>query len=222
MLYFLYGGNSLFASKKIQEIKKAFFKKNPNFLLEELDGNDENITYYDFLKFIENPSLFSQKRLIVFRNLLSKIPSTEKFIAQNIDFLKDSNDIFLLWESDIKENGKIFEMLKKNSAKSQEVKEISKNIFVTKDNYIFRVVDKIFASRGTHVLLCLEEAKNKNVDSKSLVNVIFWKIKKMTHKNKHALDIAHNAILTDLNLKIDSKNEYEHLSRFAIGVTSKF
>lgn len=222
MLYFLYGQSSFEASKKILEIKKAFFQKNPNFLFEELDANEDGFLHSDFLRLVGNPSLFSQKRLLVFKNLLSKVQNAQKFFLENIEFLKTSQDIFLFWESSPEKNEELFNIFKKNSVKTQELKEAKEISFVPKDNFVFKVADRIFSSRGCGALLGLEEAKNKNIDSKSLVNVMFWKIKKMTHKNKHALDIAHNAIFADLNLKIDSKNEYEHLSRFAIGVASKF
>lgn len=220
MLYLLYGPNSLEAIKKIREIKKEFFKKSPNFLLEEIDG-DDNEACHDFLKLIENPSLFSPKRLLIFKNTISKIKNAEKFFTKYSDFLKRSKDIFLFWEQDLKKDDKIFDLLKKTAAKIQEIKEIKKDAIVSKDNSVFRFADKIFLSSGVRSLLHLENARIAGVDAKNLINVIFWKIKKTPQKDIHLLDLAYKSIIADLNLKIDSRSEGEHLSRLAISIASK-
>ena len=217
MLYLLFGENSLEAVKKIREIKKAFFKKNPNFLFEEVDADEGSLL--DLEMFLNNQSLFFQKRLLVFKNFISKIQNPKKFFLTHGDFLKNSKDIFLFWEKSFEED-EVFEILKKISEKTQEVKP-EKTVVVQKNNEIFQFVDKIFSSSGTKSLLHLENAKNHGVDGRSLVNIIFWKIKKMQKKERREMDIAHKAVIADLNLKMDGKNEQEHLSRLVIGVASK-
>ncbi|HEY4521826.1 MAG TPA: hypothetical protein VJH05_01660 [Candidatus Paceibacterota bacterium] len=229
MLYFLFGENSFEALKKIQEVKKAFFsakggsilggKKNPNFLFEEIDGENEG-AYQDFVKLVEEQSLFNPKRLMVFKNIVSIIPNPKKFFLTHINFLRDSKDIFLFWERDMTKEDKVFEFFYKNATKTQEVKA-EKILPTPKDNSVFRFVDRIFASSGAEALLHLENATSYGVDGKSLTNIIFWKTKKAPKKDKNILNIAHQAILTDLNLKMDKKNEKEHLSRLAIRVALK-
>ena len=218
MLYLLFGENSFEAAKKIREIKKTFLKKNPHFLFEEINSDEESAL--DPEMFFKNQSLFSQKRLLVFKNAVSKIKNPQKFFLTHGNFLKNSKDIFLFWDKSFTEDG-IFEILKKISEKTQEIK-LEKTAVVQKNSVVFQVVDKIFSSSGTGSLLHLRNAADWGVDSKSIVNVIFWKIKKMQKKDRQAMDIAHKAIIADLNLKMDGKNEQEHLSRFAIGVASKF
>lgn len=220
MLYLIFGQSSLEAVKKIKEIKKAFFKKNPSFLLEEIDGDDYNATQ-DFGGLIESLNLFSQTRLFIFKNTFSKIYNAESFFTKYSNFLKDSKDIFLFWEHDLKNDDKIFKIFQRNSTKIQETKIQKEKISAISTNSIFRFVDKIFVSSGAEVLLVAEEAKRAGIDSKSFVNVIFWKLKKIQKKDKQVLDFAYQAILTDLNLKMDHKNEEEHLSRFVYSIASK-
>lgn len=220
MLYLLYGPNSLEAAKKIKEIKREFFKKNPSFLLEEIDGDDYG-THHDLVEFIESQSLFSQKRLVVLKNTLSRIQNAEKFFVKYLYFLKDSKDIFLFCEKNLKKDNKIFQLFKKNSIKIQETKEEKKDFYTPSSNSIFRFVDKIFVSSSAESLLHLESAKMAGIDAKNLVNVIFWKLKKIQKKDKRTLDLAYKAILADLNLKMDKGGEEEHLSRLVYSIASK-
>lgn len=220
MLYLIFGSNQLKAIKKIQEIKKLFFKNNPNFLFEEMDGEGDNV-HHDFFRIIENQSLFSKKRLLIFKNTILNIPKPEKFLSKYSNFLKESEDVFLFWEQNLKKEDKIFEYFKKNATKIQETQEEKKDFFIPQNSSVFGFVDKVFSSSGVMPLLHLESAKHARIDIKNLINVIFWRIKKMPQKNKRILNLAHEAILADLNSKIDSKNEEEHLSRLAISISSK-
>ena len=219
MLYLLFGENFLEAFKKIQEIKKSFFRKNPNFLLEEVEGDDEG-AYQDFVRLVEEQSLFKQKRLMVFKNVISIVPNPKKFFLAHIDFLRDSQDVFLFWERDMAKGDSVFELFYKNSVKIQETKIKEKSV-IPKDNLIFSFVDRIFASSGVESLLHLEKALAHGIDGKSLSNIIFWKTKKAPKKDKRILNLAYQAILADLNLKMDKKNEKEHLSRLALRAALK-
>ena len=217
MLYLIFGQNSFEAIKKIKEIKAKFLKKNPHFLLEELDGDN----FKEFInpsEFMENKNLFSDVCLFVFKNILSKILEPEKFLKKYSDFLKNSKDVFLFWERELKKDDEIFELFKENATKIQEIKSVN---LTKKELYVaspFGFVDKIFSSFHSESLLSIKRAGVAGIDTRSLINVIFWKIKKMPHKDKHALDIAYKAIITDLNLKIDSKNEEDHLARLALSI----
>ena len=217
MLYLLFGENSFEAAKKIQEIKKAFLNKSSHFLFEEVNSDEESALDPEI--FFKNQSLFSQKRLLVFKNAVSKIQNPQNFFLTHSDFLKNSEDIFLFWEKNFTEDG-VFEILKKISEKTQEIKS-EKTAVVQKNNAVFQIADKIFSSSGTKSLLHLENIRSYGVDGRSLINVVFWKIKKMQKKELRDLDIAHKAIIADLNLKMDSKNEHEHLSRLAISAASR-
>ncbi|MEK7559940.1 MAG: hypothetical protein AAB522_01405 [Patescibacteria group bacterium] len=212
MLYLVFGQNSFEATKKIIEIKKAFLKKNPSFLIEEIDGDDFNAPY-DFEKLAKNLNLFSQTHLFIFKNTLSRIKNSKDF-ANHADFLKSSKDVFLFWEQDLKNNDEIFKIFKKNSAKIQETKIKNNSPSISADNSVFRFVDKLFYSTVSQAYLMVDSATG-TIATQSLVNVIFWKLKKISPKNKQTLNLAYKAILTDLNLKMDKKNEQEHLSRLA-------
>lgn len=217
MLYFLHGQNSFLAFKKIKEIKASFLKNNPGFLIHDIDG-EEDISDEFFYGLIQNSGLFSGKRLFVLKNALL-LPFFESFLEENALNLKNSKNIFVLWEKDIKKNSKNFSFLEKNAEKTQEVKskEIAENS--TQRNEIFRVVDQIFFHKGSKVVCALENARKLGIAPKDLINVIFWNFKRKIRISIREAGLAYEAILADLNLKVDSKNERENLERLALSIS---
>jgi len=218
MLYFLHGPNSFLALKKIKEIKLLFLKKNPGFLTDEIDG-DEGVSTEHVYSAAQSPSLFGGKRLFVFKNILKSIPDSETFLEENIKNLKNSENIFVFWEKDIKKKDKSFSFFEKNAAKIQEIKldEITENRESRND--IFGVVDKIFSGKNSGVILVLKRAKELGIIPKDLVNVIFWNFKRKSKISMREAGLAYDAMLTDMNLKMDAKNEMENLERLALSIS---
>lgn len=217
MLYFLHGPNSFLAFKKIKEIKSSFLKKNSNFLICDIDG-EENISPEFFYGAIQNSGLFSGKRLFVLKNAFL-LPYFESFLEENAPNLKNSENIFVLWERDVKKSDKIFSLLEKHAEKTQEVKpqEVAENTAQKKE--IFKIADQIFFNKGAKVVYALERARKLGILPKDLVNVIFWKLKIKSKISQREADLAQEAILADLNLKMDSKNEQENLERLAFSIS---
>ena len=213
MLYFLHGPNSFSASKKIKEIKNFFLKKNPNFLIEEIDG-EENMPEKYIYGATQNPSLFGGKRLFIFRNALKSLPDFESFLDENINNLKNSENIFVFWEKDIKKKDKYFSVFEKNAEKVQETKleEVAENL--DNRNGIFRVVDGIFVGKTAKTVFVLRQAMKSGIIPKDLVNVIFWNFKRKSKISIREAGLAFETMLTDMNLKMDSKNEAENLAPF--------
>ena len=124
MFYLLYGSNSYKALRKIREFKEAFLKKGgeaaaANFLVEEIDF----AAGMSFAEIAQSP-LFSKRRLVILKNALSDKYFSELF-REKIEFLKNSPDIFVFWEGDLKESDEAFKLFKKNAEKIQETKNLS-------------------------------------------------------------------------------------------------
>ena len=218
MLYFLHGQNSFLAFKKIKEIKSLFLKKNPGFLIEEIDG-EEGVESEHIYGTIQNTGLFAGKKLFIFKNTLKSLSKFSNFLEENIKNLKSSENIFVFWERDIKKSDDIFSLLEKNSEKVQEtkLKEVPENS--SSRNEIFRVVDTIFTQKGVKNIFVLSHARTLGIVSKDLVNVIFWNLKRKQKISTREADLAYETILTDMNLKMDSKNETENLERLAFSIS---
>lgn len=218
MIYFLYGQNSFLALKKIKEIKSLFLKKNPDFLIDEIDGEEyaEPERVYGT---IQNPSLFFGKKLFILKNTLKFLPKFESFLEENINNLKKSQNIFVFWERDIKKGGDVFSLLENHSEKIQETKlnEVPEN--TGPRNEIFRIADKVFAQKDAKTVLVLQNAMKLGIAPKDLVNVIFWNFKRKQKISKREANLAYEAIVTDMNLKMDAKNEMENMERFTLSIS---
>ena len=119
MIYFLRGVNSYAALKKINEIKEGFKKKNASFLIEEIDGEADEISEAQFFFMLGQGSLFAEKRLVIFKNIFSKNEAFAELFTKNAGALKKSRDIFVFWENAPKK--KISVVFEKYSEKVQEV-----------------------------------------------------------------------------------------------------
>lgn len=119
MIYFLRGENSYAAIKKINEFKEAFRKKNESFLIEETDGEDGDVSEAAFYSALGQGNLFTNKRLVIFKNVFVENEGFLGIFEKNADALQRFGDIFVFWErKPSKETSSVFE---KYSEKVQEV-----------------------------------------------------------------------------------------------------
>ena len=128
MMYLLLGPNSYQALRKIGELKSAFYKKSRqaggNVLVEEFDGDADEIQPEKFYAALEQGNLFSKTRLVIFKNVLESNESIFKILKKNGDFIKASRDIFVFWEKEsVKSTLNFF---KKYAEKIQEVRPLTK------------------------------------------------------------------------------------------------
>lgn len=218
MFYFLHGPNSFLALKKIKEIKSLFLKKNSGFLIEEIDG-EENIAPEHICGAIKNSSLFSGKKLFILKNTLKSSMNFGDFLKENTQDLKNSENIFVFWERDIKKSDKVFSLLEKHAEKVQETKLDEAPENPSSRNEIFRIAENIFSQKGAKNIFVLRRAMALGIAPKDLVNVIFWNFKRKSKISTREAGLAYEAILADMNLKMDAKNEMENLERLALSIS---
>ncbi|MDO8522913.1 MAG: hypothetical protein Q7S12_01330 [bacterium] len=120
MIYFLYGESSYHALRKINDFKNAFVKKNKGVLIEEYDGESEEISLEKFHGALGQANLFSKTRLVIFKNALGEEKKITDELKDNGEFLKNSKDVFVFWEKE--PEAKVITFFKKHSEKIQEVR----------------------------------------------------------------------------------------------------
>ncbi|MFH1030829.1 MAG: DNA polymerase III subunit delta [bacterium] len=113
MIFFLYGSDTFRSLTKLKDLKEKFLRDvDGGFLnLEELDG--EKLIFADFKKEISTVSFMSAKRMIIFKNIISK--NKDKSLQNNIiEYLKkdeDNETVIVFWEEDINEKEALFKYL---------------------------------------------------------------------------------------------------------------
>lgn len=125
MLYLIFGENSYQAIRKIRELKESFKLKGADFLLEEVDGEAEDVSEARLQSLFWQANLFEKARFIILKNILAASPDLFKLINKCGDLLRDSKDIFLFWEKGLKPKTKEYEFFEKYAAKVQETKTLS-------------------------------------------------------------------------------------------------
>ncbi|MGW8185438.1 MAG: DNA polymerase III subunit delta [Candidatus Moraniibacteriota bacterium] len=120
MIIFLYGEDSFRSTEKLKKIKEEFFKKNTsNASSSVFDFKEKNFS--DELKTnIKSKSLFSQNLLVIVKNFLNQIDSSQKddlidFLKNNLEGINSSEDMLVFWENENpKKNDKSFKWLRDN------------------------------------------------------------------------------------------------------------
>ncbi|MDX9913589.1 MAG: DNA polymerase III subunit delta [Candidatus Moranbacteria bacterium] len=120
MIIFLYGEDSFRSTEKLKKIKEEFFKKNTsNASSSVFDFKEKNFS--DELKTnIKSKSLFSQNLLVIVKNFLNQIDSSQKddlidFLKNNLEDINSSEDMLVFWENENpKKNDKSFKWLRDN------------------------------------------------------------------------------------------------------------
>jgi len=124
MVIFLYGEDEFLSSRKLAEIKQKFAEKNNPAMAGLFDFADKDFDLGGITLDATSGGLFSDKKLIIIKNLLAakKSPANENFES----FLKRKNkgeykDIILVfWEGKkFGKDSKIYKFLQKNSKKQE-------------------------------------------------------------------------------------------------------
>ncbi|TSC95105.1 MAG: hypothetical protein CEN87_117 [Parcubacteria group bacterium Licking1014_1] len=120
MIYFLYGQDLYRTKQKLEEIivhYKEVHKSGLNLTYIDAEEND----FKDLMDSFKVVSMFSEKKLIILKNIFSVKTFQEEF-SKETKTLKDSKDIIVVFEKDkVDQRTKFFEELKKE-AKCQEFK----------------------------------------------------------------------------------------------------
>ncbi len=120
MIFFLYGEDSFRSYEKVLEIKKKFStndKSGTGLSLFDAKDDKENILK-KFRNDLKNTGLFSSKKLLILRRVISHSSSDEqanflKFLKKNIDQLKTDTDcVIIFWEEETpRKNNALFKFL---------------------------------------------------------------------------------------------------------------
>ncbi len=120
MLLFLYGEDDFRSHEKLTELKNEFLQKNTSDAnLSVFDFENENDS--DIIGAVNAGGLFSEKKLLIIKNLISSGEKTtqDKLIdfLENKKDLKDDRNTFLIFfeKSEPRKNNKLFKFLLTNS-----------------------------------------------------------------------------------------------------------
>lgn len=120
MIIFIYGQDSYRSKSKLDEII-SHYKKIHKSGLNLIDVNASQIDFPDFYDTLRNSAMFSEKKLIVLKNLFLNKKFQEDFLEE-AKKLQDLKDIIVVYEPDLVDQRlKVFKFLTKY-CKSQEFK----------------------------------------------------------------------------------------------------
>lgn len=125
MLFFLYGEDSFRSNKRVLEIKNKFqTNDNSQAGLSSFDAQIEKNTLNKIETALKNTSLFSNKKLLIIRNIISASPADEQakiliFFKKNLETLQFNSDcIIIFWEDTLpRKNNAFFKFLLLHSKK---------------------------------------------------------------------------------------------------------
>lgn len=171
MIYLFAGDdtkNKIFAYEKFL---KSFPKELEVFLVNKNDFDPVQIE-----SFYSGAGLFFNKCIVVFMDVFEKEEAYD-FLFQKLDFLRDSENIFVFLEGKLKKAE--IDSFKKSRAEinifeiPKEKKELYNNFLLT---YDFEKRDKL------NLWLHFREAIDLGVGMEELIGVLFWKAKDMILK----------------------------------------
>ncbi len=118
MLLFLYGNDSFRSREKLSEIKNKFLQKTGAGSLPIVVDYDEKKE--DIFEFLGAGGLFSQKSLLIVKNLLAKTEDDEREkilgrLRKKKSLAEDKNQVVVFWEKTLPAKTDLFVYLLKNS-----------------------------------------------------------------------------------------------------------
>lgn len=122
MIYFIYGEDSYRSKRKLEEIIDGYRKVHKSGLnLAYIDADEKD--FKTFLSGLNTNSMFSEKKLIVLKNVFDNKKFQEEFL-NDVKKIEDLKDIVIVYESNAPDQRtKIFKELQKR-AKCQEFKPL--------------------------------------------------------------------------------------------------
>lgn len=113
MIIFIYGPDTFRSKNKLKEIVDHYKELRGGINLDYFDFEKNNLE--EFKSSLQTVSMFKEKRLVVIKNLFLNKESKAK-ISKIIKNLKDSEDIFIIYEEgEMNEKNALFVDIKKNS-----------------------------------------------------------------------------------------------------------
>lgn len=194
MIIYIYSQDSWRAIQRKNELIQKFNQKYPNSITYTFDLEENDLE--NFLIFLENQSLFAQKKLGVVYNLFNL--DDKKIILKVKSILNNKNIYLIIYEKN--KPTKNWSFIKKQNDKKQEKTIIFEEFEILKgknwNNFIFQEIQKRNIKLNSQIFNLL--SKNYEGDSFRLIN----ELEKLSLLNKKNID--YNDI-TDINIEISSE-----------------
>lgn len=180
MYYLLYGKDTANSRKKMGETVSSFKKKNPHSNIFRVNAEDFNKGA--FLEYLGGQSLFSDKFLITLDGVLKDI-ETREFIFDNLDAAKESHNVFVFLEEDLKKT------------ELTEIKKFAEKVFEfnlsddkkEKGFNIFSISDAMGEKDKKKLWVLMNKAEREGISPEEIFWKISWQVKNMLIA-KHALE----------------------------------
>ena len=118
MLIFLYGQDTYRMREKLKELVEEYKKVHKNVLTLK-SFEEENLNFDEIKNEAKISSIFQEKKLIIFKNVLSLLKNEPRFMGLSNDLQKSDDIVIFLEEKDFNGKNELVKFLMKN-AKSQE------------------------------------------------------------------------------------------------------
>jgi len=122
MIIFLFGLDSFRLYSKFKEILEHYQNLHKN-KVDLIIFEAENLDFQKFKDFLNSPSLFKKKKLIILKNIFFNKEFKEKFLKEKEKILSSKNLILICQEGEIEKKDPLFSFLIKNS-KWQEFQKL--------------------------------------------------------------------------------------------------
>ncbi len=123
MLYFLYGQDTYRMREKLKELIEEYKKVHKNALTLK-SFEEENLNFDEIKNEAKISSIFQEKKLIIFKDVLSLLKNEPRFMGLLNDLQKSDDIVVFLEEKDFKGKNELVKFLMKN-AKSQEFQPLN-------------------------------------------------------------------------------------------------
>ncbi|HRY62457.1 MAG TPA: hypothetical protein P5056_01665 [Candidatus Paceibacterota bacterium] len=173
MYYLFYGKDTAKSRKKMAETVSSFQKKNPHSNIFRI--SDDDFSEAAFLEHLGGQSLFSDKFLITLDGVLKNVEARD-FIFENLPAVKESHNVFVFLEDDLKK-AELAE-IKKKAEKVFEF-ELPDDKGGGKGFNIFSISDAMGEKDKKKLWVLMNKAEREGLSSEEIFWKLSWQVKNM-------------------------------------------
>jgi DNA polymerase III delta subunit len=168
MFYLIHGQNRQKVAEKGFALAKGLILKKPDASYFKIDA--ENWSAEKIEELSGSQGLFENKFVV----LLDNIWSDEIGTKDDIEKIKDSDNVFILIESGISTDN--LKLLKKSAVKATEIAEgkLSKKVF-----NVFALSDALGEKNSKKLWMLYQEALFNNIEAEQIHGNLFWQVKNL-------------------------------------------
>ena len=171
MFYVVYGSDREKSRKKLHDLLNLAQKKRPGAEIFKL--NSENWNEAQFEELLHSQGLFETKYTVVLDNLFEN-KEAKTSLVENLDELKDSDQIFLMLEGNIDAA-----TLKKVKVKAEQVQEFAKVEGKKEMPSIFTIADGILAKDKKKLWISYIDFISRGIAPEEIHGIFFWQVKNL-------------------------------------------